>query len=135
MNIAFVLIAFFALSIGAFAAEEKKGFTFGGFLDTYYGFDFSEPSGDRSFTTQAVRHNEFSINLAYVDVRLDREKVRGRLAFQAGSSVYSNYSGERRYGPAGGPQLADALTHDRVHRTLRLLVDDALGPSSDGGHF
>lgn len=111
MRVALITLSLLTFLSTIEAAEVKKELTFGGFLDTYYGFDFNEPSGDRGFTTQALRHNEFSINMAYVDMRLDREKVRGRLALQAGSSVYANYGGERRYGPAGGPQLADVMRH------------------------
>jgi len=95
------------VSVCALAATEKKDVTFGGFVDSYYGFDFNEPTGDRTFTTTGARHNEFSINLAFVDVRLDREKVRGRLALQTGNSVYANYSGERTVNPA----LGDLMQH------------------------
>lgn len=94
----------FALNAGA---AEKKEVAFGAFLDTYYAFDFNQPTGDRVYTTQAVRHNEFSINLAYLEAKLERERTRGRLALQAGSSVYSNYAGERSVNPA----LGDILQH------------------------
>lgn len=89
-------------SMCAFAASEKKEVSFSGFVDTYYGFDFNQPSGDRRFTTTGARHNEFSINLAYVDLKLDREKMRGRLALHTGTSVYTNYSGERTANSALG---------------------------------
>ncbi len=108
-SIAFVIACF--LSINLLAAAEKKEVSFGRFLDAYYGFDFNQPTGDRQFTTGAVRHNEFSINLAHVDVRLEKEKVHGRLALQAGTSVYTNYAGESRYNPANRAQLADVMRH------------------------
>ncbi len=90
-------------------AQEKKEITFGGFVDSYYAFDFNEPSGDRGYTTQALRQNEFNINLAYLDVKIQKERVHGRMALQAGTSVYANYSGESRYGT--GSQLADLVRH------------------------
>jgi hypothetical protein len=99
------------LSVSAFAAAEKKEVSFGGFIDTYYGFDFNEPAGDRSFTTAAVRPNEFSVNLAHVEMKLEAERVRGRIALQGGSSVNTNYSSELRSGPAQGPELADIMRH------------------------
>jgi len=105
-------------------AAEKKEVSFGGFIDTYYGFDFNQPTADRGFTTQAVRHNEFSVNLAYVDVRLEKEKVHGRLALQMGSSVYTNYAGERRYNAAGASQLADVMRHvQEAYGGYRLTPD------------
>ena len=64
---------------------------FGGFVDSYYAYDFGRPVNfDRPFTTQAVRHNEFNVNLAYVEAKVSGPRVRGRLALQAGTSVQSN---------------------------------------------
>jgi len=87
--------------------------TFGGFVDGYYAWDFGRPpSFDRSFaggtlfTTQPARHNEFNINLAFVEAKLDAPRMRGRLALQAGTSVQSNYSGEPTNGQVSGPSLA-----------------------------
>ena len=90
--------------------------TFGGFVDGYYAWDFGRPpSFDRSFaggtvfTTQPARHNEFNVNLAFVEAKLDAPRVRGRLALQAGTSVQSNYSGEPTNGSISGPSLARHL--------------------------
>jgi putative OmpL-like beta-barrel porin-2 len=90
--------------------------TFGGFVDGYYAWDFGRPpSFDRSFaggtvfTTQPARHNEFNVNLAFVEAKLDAPHVRGRLALQAGTSVQSNYSGEPTNGSISGPSLARYL--------------------------
>jgi hypothetical protein len=90
--------------------------TFGGFVDAYYAWDFGRPpSFDRSFaggtvfTTQPARHNEFNVNLAFVEAKVDAPRVRGRLALQAGTSVQSNYSGEPTNGSVSGPSLARHL--------------------------
>jgi hypothetical protein len=90
--------------------------TFGGFVDAYYAWDFGRPTSfDRSFaggtvfTTQPARHNEFNVNLAFVEAKLDAPRVRGRLALQAGTSVQSNYSGEPGNGQVSGPSLARHL--------------------------
>ena len=90
--------------------------TFGGFVDGYYAWDFGRPpSFDRSFaggtifTTQPARHNEFNVNLAFVEAKLDAPRVRGRLALQAGTSVQSNYSGEPTNGSVSGPSLSRHL--------------------------
>lgn len=67
----------------------------GGFVDVYYAYDFAKPpSGDRGFTTQPLRHNEFNLNLALVDVKYAAENVRGRFALQTGTYVQSNYATE-----------------------------------------
>lgn len=87
--------------------------TWGAFVDTYYAWDFQRPvTNDRSFaggvlfTTQPARHNEFNVNLAFIEAKLDGQRVRGRFALQAGTSVQSNYSGEPAHGQVNGPSLA-----------------------------
>ncbi|TGM81565.1 porin [Leptospira mtsangambouensis] len=67
----------------------------GGFIDTYYLYNRNLPKDtERSFATQAVRNNEFNINLAYLEAKVEEKKYRGRVAFQWGTSVNANYSGE-----------------------------------------
>lgn len=87
--------------------------SFGGFIDTYYAYDFDRPPAiDRSFlsgatfTTQPARHNEFNVNLAYVEANLSGNRLHGRLALQAGTSVQSNYGGEPTIGTVSGPLLS-----------------------------
>jgi Putative beta-barrel porin-2, OmpL-like. bbp2 len=81
--------------------------SFGGFVDNYYAYDFGRPANfDRSFTTQAARHNEFNVNLAYIEAKVSGPRVRGRLALQAGTSVQSNYAGEPAIGAVSGPSLS-----------------------------
>jgi len=83
---------------------------FGGFVDGYYAFDFNRPRAlDRAYTTQPARHNEFNINLAYVEAVLSGERVRGRLAVQYGTSVQANYAAEPRVGSYSGGDLARHL--------------------------
>jgi hypothetical protein len=97
-------------------ADTSWRVTFGGFVDAYYAYDFGEPADlDRSFasgatfTTQPARHNEFNVNLAYVEAIIAAPRVRGRLALQAGTSVQSNYAGEPTMGVISGPTLSRHL--------------------------
>ena len=97
-------------------ADTSVKITFGGFVDSYYAYDFGRPvTFDRSFasgatfTTQPARHNEFNVNLAYVEALLSGPRVRGRLAMQAGTSVQSNYAAEPINGTISGPLLARHL--------------------------
>jgi hypothetical protein len=87
--------------------------TFGAYVDGYYAWDFGEPPTiDRSFfggglfTTQPTRHNEFNVNLAFVEAKLEGARVRGRFALQTGTSVQSNYLGEPTIGAISGPGLS-----------------------------
>ena len=100
--------------------------SFGGFVDGYYAFDFNRPANfDRAFTTQPARHNEFNVNLAFVDAKLDAPRMRGRLAIQAGTSVQANYASEPRNGAISGPDLARLIQEAVVGTKLadNLWVD------------
>ncbi len=100
------LLLFFFSGVSA-AAELPRGVTIGGFVDTYYAYDLNEPPGrDRAYTTQPARDNEFNVNLAYLEAKIDREKVHGRLALQVGTSVQNNYSAEPNIGTVSGPSLS-----------------------------
>jgi hypothetical protein len=91
----------------ATASDTSLTTTLGGFVDTYYAYDFGRPREiDRAFTTQATRHNEFNVNLAYVEMTATGARVHGRLALQAGTSVQANYAGEDTIGSVSGPSLA-----------------------------
>jgi len=117
-------------------ADTAVRVSFGGFVDGYYAWDFGQPpSFDRSFnggaifTTQAARHNEFNINLAFVEAVLTGERVRGRIALQAGTSVQSNYSGE----PANGAISGGSLARHIQEAVVGYQVADGLWV--DGGIF
>ncbi len=85
----------------------KPAVAFGAFIDTYFAWDFGQPDAfDRPYTTQPARHDEFNVNLAFVEARLSGEKVRGRVALQAGTSVQANYAGEPNVGNVSGDDLA-----------------------------
>lgn len=98
----------------SFADSEKK-ITWGGFIDTQYALDFnSPPNGDRAFTTQPARDNEFNLNLGFIEVNLTSPKTTGRLAFQAGTSVQSNYSSEPKRGSISGGDLSRHIQEAKI---------------------
>jgi hypothetical protein len=75
--------------------DDKPKVTFGAFADFYYAYDFEKPaSRDRAFTTQPARHNEFNVNLAFIETEISADRMRGRLALQTGTAVNLNYSAE-----------------------------------------
>ncbi|MBI5596556.1 MAG: porin [Elusimicrobia bacterium] len=111
---------------GASDAADPLSVKFGGFIDAYYAYDaLRPPNRDRSFATQPARHNEFNANLAFIEAVVSGERVRGRLALQAGNSVQANYAGEPRVGTVGGPDLGRHVQEAVVgyRATPRLWVD------------
>lgn len=90
----FVVTIFLFSCFLAFSAKASP-VRFGGFVDTYYAYDFNNPSDhERQYTTQPSRSNEFNVNLAHLEAVVQDENTRGRFALQYGSSVTKNYSSE-----------------------------------------
>ncbi len=117
------------------AVDSARRVTFGAFLDGVYAFDVNRPPArDRAFTTQPARHNEFNINLAFIEVKVTGDRVRGRLALQAGTSVQSNYAAEPRQGSVSGDVLARSLqeAYAGYHLTPRLWIDGGIFYSNSG---
>lgn len=89
------------------AADSSARVTLGAFMDTYYAYDFNRPRTlDRAYTTQAARHNEFNVNLAFVDATLAAPRLRGRVALQVGTAVQANYAAEPHVGTLSGPEVS-----------------------------
>lgn len=109
--------------------------TFGAFVDAYYAYDAGRPATlDRGYTTQAARANEFNVNLAHVEALIGGDRLRGRLALQAGTSVQSNYAAEPAIGVVSGASLARHLQEAYVGYRLndRLWVDAGIFFSNMG---
>jgi Putative beta-barrel porin-2, OmpL-like. bbp2 len=108
----------------------KASVSFGAFVDAYYAYDFGKPASiDRFYTTQPARHNEFNVNLAFVDARLSHDRLRGRFALQAGTSVQANYFAEPTIGTISGGDLSRHI--QEAYAGVRL----AQGLWVDGGIF
>lgn len=110
-----------AESVKTLASDVKVG----AFLDTYYAYDFNRPKNlEREYTTQPARHNEVNINLAYIDFKLEKEKVRSRLALQYGTSVTKNYATDPILGSTSGPDktrmLQEAFVGAKISEKLWL---------------
>jgi len=103
--------------------------TFGGFVDTYYAWDFDRPhTFDRAYTTQPARHAEFNVNLAYIETKWTGPRYRGRLALQWGTSVQANYAGEPKLGSVSGPSVSQFIQEASVGYQLdpKLWLDGGI---------
>lgn len=109
------------------SATNSSTLTVHGFVDTYYALTFTKPPANtRSYTTQPLYHNEFSINLALISLLYSAERVRGRFALQTGSYVEANYAAE----PSFWRNIAEANIGYRITKTLWL--DAGIFPSHLG---
>jgi len=68
----------------------------GGYIDTYYGYDFSQPKDkDRPYFVNSARHNELNINLAYISMEYNSARVRAKFAPGFGTYMNANYAAEQ----------------------------------------
>lgn len=121
--------AIMAVALPVSAQTPNPMVRIGAFVDAYYIWDSGRPAlGDRAYTTQAVRHDEFNINLAHLEATLSGERVRGRLAMQAGTSVQANYAGEPTRGTISGASLSRNIQEAVVGVRIRpgLWVDGGI---------
>lgn len=63
------------------AADTAVRISVGGFVDGYFAYHFNRRvTLDRQFTTQPARHDEFNVNLAYLEMKADAGRMRGGVA-------------------------------------------------------
>jgi hypothetical protein len=69
--------------------------TIEGYVDAYYVYDFNKPaSGNRPYFVSMARHNEFTINLAYISVKYSSSRLRGHFIPGFGTYMDANYANE-----------------------------------------
>jgi hypothetical protein len=67
-----------------------------GYVDAYYAYNFNKPSdNDQPYFVSMARHNEITINLAYVDIKYSSSRIRGRFVPGFGTYMNSNYASEQ----------------------------------------
>lgn len=95
IGVIFLIIGFPVFSQDSTGNLLSKGWTLGGGMDVYYAYDLNR-NGSKSipYYVSMANNNELSINLAYIDVKFESERVRGRLMPGIGSFMDANYSVE-----------------------------------------
>jgi len=67
----------------------------GGYVDSYYSYNFNKPvDGVNPYFVSSARNNEFTINLAYVDIRYRSKYMRARFVPGFGTYMDANYKNE-----------------------------------------
>lgn len=111
----------------------------GGFVDAYYAYGGNRPADHANFFpgvgTSAKRHNEFSVNLAQVDLTLDPDPVGFRLALGFGTAPEVVHAAEVR-GVAVHPDvwrnLVQASVQWKTGVGRGLLLEGGIFPSHIG---
>ena len=94
------LIILFILISFRYKAQDsltKNPLTFSGYIETYYSYDFSNPSNHKrqNFFYNFNRHNEVNLNLGFIKANYNTDKIRGNFALMAGTYAQYNLADEQ----------------------------------------
>jgi hypothetical protein len=82
-----------------FLEDGRAQSPFTAFIDTYYAWDFKPAANRRRiYTTQPLKHDTFSTNLAMIGYKIEKTNMRANLTLQSGDSVDTNYKSEPKEG-------------------------------------
>lgn len=77
-------------------ADSSRSVVLSAYLDTFYGYDFANPTNHQrpAFMYSHNRHNEVNLNLGFVKVAYQQSKSRANLALMAGTYANANLAAE-----------------------------------------
>lgn len=86
----------FAQDSAKTAAPAPNPFSFSGYAEAYYQYDFNKPADNNrpGFIYSHNRHNEFNLNLGFLKGSYNAERVRANVAIAAGTYMNANYAAE-----------------------------------------
>jgi hypothetical protein len=91
-----------------------------GYLDGYYSYDFNKPrDGNRLYAVSMSRHNEMTINLAFIDLKYSSSRLRARLVPGFGTYINANYASE----PGTLRHLVEASAGVKVSKDHSIWLD------------
>lgn len=116
------------------SSGQDSAFTFSGYIDIYYGYDFTRPNVGNGFTSRSQRpyvtqydqHNAFAVNHAILSAKYSRQKVDAEMAVQTGSFPITNYAHE--------PSVLYRMIH-RARVGYQLFKSGRIDAGIMGGHF
>lgn len=101
-RVSLVCVVLFLVSLTGIAQESVDKIEVSGYLEAYYAYDFSRPSNHErpSLLYNFKRHNEFSLNLALVQLSYNTSKTRTNISVMAGTYAQYNLANEPVWGQA-----------------------------------
>lgn len=112
------------------AQDKESPFTFTGYVELYYIYDFNKPSNHTRppFIYSFNRHNEFTLNLGYLQGAYNTEKVRANLALMTGTYANANLAAE----PGVLKNILEANAGVKLSAKHNLWIDAGIFPSHIG---
>jgi hypothetical protein len=91
-----------------------------GYIDAYYAYDFNQPAdGNRPYAVSMHRHNEMTVNLAFIDLKYSSSRLRARLVPGFGTYMNANYAAE----PGTLKNLVEASAGIRLFNHKNIWLD------------
>lgn len=91
-----------------------------GYIDTYYAYDFNKPKdSNRPYAVSMNRHNEVTINLAYIALKYSSSRLRARLVPGYGTYINANYANE----PGTIKNILEANGGVKLSSTKNIWID------------
>jgi hypothetical protein len=91
-----------------------------GYIDTYYSYDFNNPTdGNKPYAVSMSRHNEVTINLAFIDLKYSSSRLRARFVPGFGTYINANYAAE----PGALKYLVEASSGIKVLKDRSVWLD------------
>lgn len=75
--------------------EHINNLTIAGYVDVYYGYSSGNLTSDVPYFVSMGRHNEANVNLAFIDLRYNNDRIRARFMPGVGTYINANYAGEQ----------------------------------------
>lgn len=111
-------------------SDSIKKFTFSGYGELYYGYDFSQPRHHEKadFMYNHKLHNTLNVNLAMVSAKYAAKKWRGNLSLMAGNYAQYNLITE----PIWAQYVYEANLGIKLSNKHNLWLDGGIMPSHIG---
>lgn len=127
-----IIASLILLSVKSFAQTDttKSPFTFSGYLETYYTYDFGNPDNHNrpAFTYSHNRHNEINLNLGFVKASYNTDNVRANIALATGTYMNANYAAE----PGILKNIYEANAGVKISKNKDLWIDAGIFSSHLG---
>lgn len=105
-------------------------FKISGYLETYYAYDFSNPTDHNrpGFVYAFNRHNELNLNIGFIKANFETNNVRANLALMAGTYANANLAAE----PGVLKNIYEANTGVKISKKKNLWIDAGIFSSHIG---
>lgn len=124
------ILSIIALNSFAQTDSTKNPLSISGYIETYYSYDFANPSDHNrpGFVYSHNRHNEVNLNLGFIKAAYATDKVRANLALMSGTYANANLAAE----PGVLKNIFEANAGVKISKKKNLWVDAGIFASHIG---